>query len=175
MNFDKYVRIVPDFPKKGIMFYDVTTLFNNAAVFNQMIDTFDKVWADIKIDAIAGIDARGFIIGGALAYKMKLPFIAVRKQGKLPYQTISEKYDLEYGKETLEVHKDAVEKGASVLILDDLIATGGTTIAGIKLITRIGANIAGCGFIIDLPEIKGSTKIAEMGIITRSLISFEGH
>lgn len=175
MDFKKYVRTVPDFPQEGIMFRDVTTLFNNATVFKKMIDKFDEVWADTKIDAIAGIDARGFIIGGALAYKMKRPFIALRKKGKLPYNTIKEEYKLEYGTAALEVHEDAVENGSSVLILDDLIATGGTAIAGIKLINHLGAKVVGCGFIIDLPEIGGASKIAEMGVSTRSLIEFEGH
>ena len=175
MDLKNHIRTVPDFPQEGIMFRDVTTLFNHAAAFAEMINQFETSWSDRKIDAIAGIDARGFIIGGALALRMGLPFIALRKQGKLPYKTISEEYDLEYGKATLEIHEDAIEPGASVLIVDDLIATGGTAIAGINLVKAIGGNVAGCGFIIDLPDIGGAEKIAKMGVTVRSLIEFEGH
>ena len=175
MDLKNHIRTVPDFPQEGIMFRDVTTLFNNAAAFAEMINEFETSWSDLKIDAIAGIDARGFIIGGALALRMGLPFISLRKKGKLPYKTISEEYDLEYGKATLEIHEDAIEPGASVLIVDDLIATGGTAIASIKLVKAIGGNVAGCGFVVDLPEIGGAEKIAEMGVTVRSLIEFEGH
>ena len=123
------------------MFRDVTTLFSNAEAFREMINQFHTSWDKNKIDAIAGIDARGFIIGGALAYKMRLPFVSLRKKGKLPFDTISEEYDLEYGKATLEIHKDAIEFGANVLVLDDLIATGGTAAAGINLIRALGVRL----------------------------------
>ena len=175
MDLKQHIRTVPDFPEKGIMFRDVTTLFNNAEAFAEMISQFHSSWGEHLIDAIAGIDARGFIIGGALAYEMGLPFVALRKKGKLPFETISEEYDLEYGKATLEIHKDAIEPRAKVLVIDDLIATGGTAAAGIKLIRALGGNVAGCGFIIDLPEIGGATKLKAMGVEVKSLMAFEGH
>ena len=175
MDLKKYIRTVPDFPNKGVMFRDVTTLFSNAEAFEEMINQFHASWDKNKIDAIAGIDARGFIIGGALAYKMRLPFVSLRKKGKLPFDTISEEYDLEYGKATLEIHKDAIEFGANVLVLDDLIATGGTAAAGINLIRALGGKVVGCGFLINLPEIGGAEKLKEMGVEVKSLIAFEGH
>ena len=175
MDLKQHIRTVPDFPEKGIMFRDVTTLFNNADGFAEMINQFHSSWVEHQIDAIAGIDARGFIIGGALAYKMSLPFIALRKKGKLPFETISEEYDLEYGKATLEVHKDALEPGGNILVIDDLIATGGTAAASINLIRSLGGNVAGCAFIIDLPEIGGAAKLESMGVKVKSLLAFEGH
>ena len=156
MDLKQYIRTVPNFPENGIMFRDVTTLFNNSEAFQEMINRFEALWFDEKIDAIAGVDARGFIVGGALAYKLKLPFIAIRKKGKLPYETSSEDYDLEYGKATLQLHKGAVQPGALVLVVDDLIATGGTAAASVNLIRASGGVLAGCGFIIDLPEIGGT-------------------
>jgi adenine phosphoribosyltransferase len=175
MDLKKHIRTVPDFPKKGIMFRDVTTLFNNAVAFVEMVNQFHSSWGEHQIDAIAGIDARGFIIGGALAYKIGLPFVALRKKGKLPFETICEEYDLEYGKATLEIHKDAIEPGANILVIDDLIATGGTAVAGINLIRALGGNVVGCGFIIDLPEIGGAAKLEAMGVEVKSLMAFEGH
>ena len=175
MDLRQHIRTVPDFPEKGIMFRDVTTLFNNAEAFTNMINQFQSSWAGHQIHAIAGIEARGFIIGGALAYKMNLPFVALRKKGKLPFETISEEYDLEYGKATLEIHKDAIQPGVNVLVVDDLIATGGTAVAGINLIRALGGNVLGCGFIIDLPEIGGTKKLNSMGVEVKSLVVFEGH
>ena len=175
MDLKQYIRTVPDFPNKGVMFRDVTTLFSNAEAFGEMINQIHASWDENKIDAIAGIDARGFIIGGALAYKMRLPFVSLRKKGKLPFDTISEEYDLEYGKATLEIHKDAIEFGANVLVLDDLIATGGTAAAGINLIRALGGKVVGCGFLINLPEIGGAEKLKAMGVEVKSLIAFEGH
>ena len=175
MDLKQHIRTVADFPEKGIMFRDVTTLFNNAEAFTNMINQFQSSWAGHQIHAIAGIDARGFIIGGALAYKMNLPFVALRKKGKLPFETISEEYDLEYGKATLEIHKDAIKPGMNVLVVDDLIATGGTAVAGINLIRALGGTVSGCGFIIDLPEIGGAEKLKSMGVEVKSLVVFEGH
>lgn len=174
INLKSHIRTVPNFPEKGIMFRDVTTLFSNAQAFQEMVNQFEDLWSSDKIDAIAGIDARGFIVGGALAYKLKLPFIAIRKAGKLPYETISEDFELEYGTATLELHKDAAPPGSSVLVMDDLIATGGTAAASINLIRRIGSSVAGCSFIIDLPELGGTTKLASMGVTVKSLMAFEG-
>ena len=175
MDLKQHIRTVPDFPEKGILFRDVTTLFNNAEAFAEMIDQFQSSWGGYQIDAIAGIDARGFIIGGALAYKMELPFVTLRKKGKLPFETLSEEYGLEYGKATLEIHKDALEAGANVLVVDDLVATGGTAMAGINLIRSLGGRVAGCGFIIDLPEIGGASKLKSMGVEVKSLMAFKGH
>ena len=174
MDLKKYIRTVPNFPNDGIMFRDVTTLFNHAGAFGKAVSQFRDLWGEDKIEAIAGIDARGFIIGGALATKLGLPFIALRKKGKLPYKTISEEYDLEYGKASLEIHTDAIKNGDSVLIVDDLIATGGTAIAGVNLIKALGGNIVGCGFIIDLPDLGGAKKLEDLGVKVNSLISYRG-
>jgi adenine phosphoribosyltransferase len=175
MNLKQYVRTIPDFPEKGVMFRDVTTLFNNSAAFEATVEQLYEQWAGDASASIAGIDARGFIIGGALAYRMKLPFVVLRKQGKLPFDTLSEDYDLEYGKATLEIHKDAIKPGDRVLIVDDLIATGGTAAAGVNLVRALGAEVAGCAFIIDLPMLGGADKLREMGVKVQSLMTFDGH
>ena len=174
MDLRKYIRTVPNFPDDGIMFRDVTTLFNHAGAFEQTICEFEDLWREEKVEAIAGIDARGFIVGGALAFKLRLPFVALRKKGKLPSETISEEYDLEYGKASLEIHTDSIKKGSSVLVVDDLIATGGTAIAGVNLIKAIGGNLVGCGFIIDLPDLGGTKKLEDLGVKVKSLISYKG-
>ena len=174
MDLKKFIRTVPNFPNEGIMFRDVTTLFSHAGAFEKAVSRFKDLWREDRVEAIAGIDARGFIIGGALATKLGLPFIALRKKGKLPYKTISEQYDLEYGKASLEIHTDAIQKGDSVLIVDDLIATGGTAIAGVNLIKALGGNIVGCGFIIDLPDLGGAKKLEDSGIKVKSILAFEG-
>tara|TARA_X000001036_G_C20277042_1_gene642790 strand:- start:71 stop:598 length:528 start_codon:yes stop_codon:yes gene_type:complete len=174
MDLKKHIRTVPNFPTNGIMFRDVTTLFNHASAFEQTVSEFVDLWKEKKVEAIAGIDARGFIIGGAIASKLRLPFVALRKMGKLPHETLSEEYDLEYGKASLEVHIDAIKNGTSVLIVDDLIATGGTAIAGVNLIKAIGGNIVGCGFIIDLPDLGGAKKLEDLGVKVKSLISYKG-
>ena len=174
MDLKKHIRTVPNFPTNGIMFRDVTTLFNHASAFEQTVSEFVDLWKEKKVEAIAGIDARGFIIGGAIASKLRLPFVALRKMGKLPHETLSEEYDLEYGKASLEVHIDAIKNGTSVLIVDDLIATGGTAIAGVNLIKAIGGKIVGCGFIIDLPDLGGAKKLEGLGVKVKSLIAYEG-
>lgn len=175
MDLTKHIRTVPDFPAPGIMFRDVTTLFAVPEAFSAMISQFKEQWQDSRIDYIAGIDARGFIIGGALAHDLDIGFVPLRKKGKLPYETITEDYELEYGTATLEVHTDAVPAGANVLVMDDLIATGGTAIAGIKLLQRLDARIVGCGFLVDLPDLGGAARIMDMGVTVRSLCAFEGH
>jgi adenine phosphoribosyltransferase len=175
MNLEKFVRTVPDFPEPGIMFRDVTTIFNNADAFRECVNQFAQLWNDTKFDAIAGIDARGFIIGSALSYKLGLPFIPLRKKGKLPFETISERYELEYGEAILEVRTDSITERTKVLIVDDLIATGGTVGAAVKLIMRLGGEVAGCGFIIQLPELGGVSKLELTGIKTKSLLSYGGH
>ncbi len=174
MNLRKFIRTIPDFPEPGIMFRDVTTLFGNPNAFKTMILSFEEVWKGQNIDYIAGIDARGFIIGGALAHHFGVGFVPVRKKGKLPYKTIEENYDLEYGTATLELHTDAVSAGSKVLVVDDLIATGGTAIAAITLLRKLQAKLVGCAFLVDLPDLGGAKRIIEMGIEVDSLCAFDG-
>ena len=175
MDPKQHIRGIPDFPKPGIMFRDVTTLFSSPPAMRKMIQGFQDQWADLPYDYVAGIDARGFIIGGALALHLSVGFVPVRKMGKLPAETIAEDYELEYGTATIELHRDAVPAGARVLIVDDLIATGGTALAAINLFRRLDAEIVGCGFLVDLPELGGADRIAEQGVSVRSLCAFKGH
>lgn len=175
LDLRDHIRTVPDFPKPGIMFRDVTTLFSSPAAMRKMIQGFQEQWADLLFDYVAGIDARGFIIGGALALQLGVGFVPVRKEGKLPAETISEDYELEYGTATVELHRDAVPARARVLIVDDLIATGGTALAAINLFRQLDAEIVGCGFLVDLPDLGGSKMIAEKGVSVRSLCVFAGH
>ena len=175
LDLRDHIRTVPNFPKPGIMFRDVTTLFSSPPAMRKMIQSFQDQWADLPYDYVAGIDARGFIIGGALALHQGVGFVPVRKTGKLPAETIAEDYELEYGTATIELHRDAVPAGARVLIVDDLIATGGTALAAINLFRRLDAEIVGCGFLVDLPELGGADRIAKQGVSVRSLCAFEGH
>ncbi len=168
------IRTIPDYPIKGILFRDVTTLFCDAEGMYQVIEQLAELYKDIEFDKIAGIDARGFIIGGALAVKMGKGFIPIRKKGKLPADVISESYALEYGTATLEIHKDAVKKGQKILLLDDLLATGGTALAGVKLIRRLGGIVEHAGFIVDLPELGGSKRLDDNSITCRALCKFDG-
>ncbi|WGI21076.1 adenine phosphoribosyltransferase [Amylibacter sp. IMCC11727] len=169
-----YIRTIPDFPHKGIMFRDVTTLFGNAEGFKLAVSQMVEQCKDMNIDTIAGLEARGFIIGGAVAERLGVGFLPVRKAGKLPGKTISEDYTLEYGTATIEVHDDAIEAGARVLLIDDLIATGGTAAAGIKLIERLGGEVIHAAFIIDLPDLGGAQVIRDLGVPVTSLCAFEG-
>jgi len=175
MKFEDAIRTIPDYPKKGIMFRDITTLLGNARAFRAAVDALVQPYAGVKIDKIAGIEARGFILGGAVAHQLSVGFVPVRKKGKLPYTVIGEDYDLEYGKDRVEIHSDAVKKGESVILVDDLIATGGTAFAAIKLLERAGAKVVGCCFVIDLPELGGANKIRALGKEVTSLVAFEGH
>jgi len=175
MDFSKVIRAIPDYPKKGIMFRDITTLLGNARAFRRAVDEMVQPYAGVRIDKIAGIEARGFILGGAVAHQLSLPFVPVRKKGKLPWDTIGEDYALEYGTDRVEIHKDAVEKGDHVIVVDDLIATGGTAFAAIKLIEKAGAKVMGCSFVIDLPELGGADKLRALGKEVQILVSFEGH
>ena len=175
MDLTKYIRTVPDFPKPGIMFRDVTTLFAEPRAFKEMIEQFNQKFNGVDIDYIGGIDARGFIIGAALALTREIGFVPVRKKGKLPYDTISEDYALEYGTATLELHTDAVSAGAKVLIVDDLIATGGTAIAAVNLFRKLNANVIGCAFLVDLPELGGADKLRSIDVSVTSLCAFDGH
>src|SRR5580700_100669 len=175
MNFADAIRTIPDYPKPGIMFRDITTLLGNARAFRASVDALVQPYAGVKIDRVAGIEARGFILGGAVAHQLSRGFVPVRKKGKLPHTVIGEDYDLEYGKDRVEIHIDALQRGERVLLVDDLIATGGTAFAGIKLLERAGANVIGCSFVIDLPELGGADKLRAIGKPVAALVAFEGH
>ena len=175
MDWSKFIRTVPDFPEPGIMFRDVTTLFAEPQAFKVMIEQFNQQFNGVDIDYIGGIDARGFIIGAALALTREIGFVPVRKKGKLPYDTISEDYALEYGTATLELHTDAVSAGSKVLIVDDLIATGGTAIAAVNLFRKLNANVIGCAFLVDLPELGGADNLRSIDVSVTSLCAFDGH
>ena len=168
------IRTVPDWPKKGIQFRDITTLLKDKDAFSATIDLLSERYKSMDLTYIAGIESRGFISGAALAYKLGLGFIVIRKPGKLPADTISEEYELEYGVDTLEIHKDALVKGDKVLIIDDLIATGGTALAACKLVEKLGAEIVECSFIVDLPDLGGAKKLEDAGYKSFALLEFEG-
>ena len=168
------VRTVPNWPKSGVQFRDVTPLFQTPVLMAELIAHFVERYQNEKLDAIAGMEARGFIFGAALANAMNLSFIPIRKQGKLPHQTLSENYDLEYGTAVVEIHIDACRVGDRVLLVDDLIATGGTLLAGQKLLQRLGAHVIEAAVAIDLPELGGTKKCRENGLPVYSLIHFDG-
>jgi len=169
-----YIRTIPDFPHEGIMFRDVTTLFSDPRGFRIAIDQLLHPYAGQPIDKVVGLEARGFILGGAIAHQLSLGFVPIRKKGKLPGKTIEQDYTLEYGTATMEVHDDALQPGEKVLLVDDLLATGGTAEAGIKLIERMGAEVIGCAFVIDLPDIGGRAKLESLGMNVHALCQFEG-
>ena len=169
-----YIRTIADFPHEGIMFRDVTTLFADARGFRIAIDQLLHPYAGEQIDKVVGLEARGVILGGAIAHQLSVGFVPIRKKGKLPVQTISQGYQLEYGEATLEIHEDALQPGEKVLIVDDLLATGGTCEAGIKLIERLGAEVVGCAFVIDLPELGGRRLLEKLGMSVHVLCEFEG-
>lgn len=169
-----YIRTIVDFPHKGIMFRDVTTLFSDPRGFRMCIDQMVHPYAGEPIDKIVGLEARGFILGGAIAHQLGAGFVPIRKQGKLPGKTLSQDYKLEYGEAIVEIHDDAISAGERILIVDDLLATGGTAEAGIKLVERLGGDIVGCAFIVDLPELGGRAKLETMGMDVHALCNFEG-
>jgi len=169
-----YIRTIVDFPHEGIMFRDVTTLFADPRGFRMAIDQMLHPYAGMRIDKVVGLEARGFILGGAIAHQLSVGFVPVRKKGKLPGAVISEEYTLEYGEAIVEIHDDAIEAGETILVVDDLLATGGTAQAGIKLIERLGGKIISCAFVIDLPELGGRSKLEEMGMQVHALCEFEG-
>ncbi len=175
MDLRSVIRSIPDYPKPGIIFRDVTTLLADARGFRRAIDELVQPLAGAKIDKVAGIEARGFILGGAIAHQLSVGFVPIRKKGKLPYKTIAERYELEYGVDEVEIHVDAVARGEKVLLVDDLIATGGTATAAIKLLERAGAEVVLCSFVVDLPELGGAEKLRAMGKDVVALIQFEGH
>ena len=168
------IRTIPNYPKAGIQFRDITTLFQDPHGFRKLVDDLVQPYAGIRIDAVAGIEARGFIIGGAVAHQLSTGFIPVRKKGKLPWETVGVDYQLEYGTDRIEIHRDAIGKGGTVLLVDDLIATGGTALAAIQLLRSVGANVIGCSFVIDLPDLGGKKKIEKLGIPVQTLVEFEG-
>lgn len=169
-----YIRTIPDFPHAGILFRDVTTLFADPRGFRIAIDQLLSPYAGMQIDRVAGLEARGFILGGAVAHQLSTGFVPIRKKGKLPGKTIEQAYQLEYAEAVVEVHHDAFQPGEKVLLVDDLLATGGTAEAGIKLIERLGAEVIGCAFVVDLPELGGRKKLEALGMEVHSLCAFEG-
>jgi len=169
-----YIRTIVDFPHEGILFRDVTTLFADPRGFRMAVDQLLAPYAGMRIDKVVGLEARGFILGGAVAHQLSTGFVPIRKKGKLPGSTISESYTLEYGEAVVEVHDDAMVAGEKVLVVDDLLATGGTAAAGISLIERLGAEVVGCAFVIDLPALGGRLKLEKMGMEVHTLCEFEG-
>jgi len=169
-----YIRTIVDFPHEGIMFRDVTTLFADPRGFRMAIDQMLHPYAGIKIDKVVGLEARGFILGGAIAHQLSVGFVPIRKKGKLPGATISQGYTLEYGEAIVELHDDAIQPGEKILLVDDLLATGGTAEAGIKLVERLGGEIVSCAFVIDLPDLGGSDRLRAMGMEVHALCTFDG-
>jgi adenine phosphoribosyltransferase len=169
------IRTIPDYPKPGILFRDITTLLGDARAFRRAVDELVQPWAGGKIDKVAGIEARGFILGGAIAHQVSCGFVPIRKKGKLPFKRVTIGYSLEYGIDEMEMHEDAVAKGERVILVDDLVATGGTSEAAVKLLQQMGANVLAACFIIDLPELGGAKKIEALGVPVRTLVSFDGH
>ena len=172
---EDYIRNIVDFPIEGIVFRDVTTLFSDPRGFRMAVDQMLHPYAGIQIDKVVGLEARGFILGGAIAHQLSKGFVPVRKKGKLPGKTLSEKYKLEYGEAIVEIHHDAIEPGEKVLVVDDLLATGGTAEAGIKLIERLGGEIISTSFIVDLPDLGGRDKLEALGMEVNALCTYSGH
>ena len=175
MSVKSLIRTIPDYPKHGIMFRDITTLLKEPSGLQMVVDGFAAHFTNEAIDKVVGIEARGFIIGAALAYKLGVGFVPIRKAGNLPAQKISQSYALEYGTDEIELHIDAISKDERILLIDDLIATGGTAKAGLQLIERLGGKVAGCGFVVSLPDLGGIAQLQASGIHTFSLCEFEGH
>ncbi|MEJ2041899.1 MAG: adenine phosphoribosyltransferase [Reinekea sp.] len=169
-----FIRTVPDWPQPGVQFRDITTLLSDKKVFRQLIDAFVHQYIDVPFDIVVGIDARGFILGAPIAYELNKGFVPVRKKGKLPFDTIEEAYDLEYGQAEIQIHADALKPGDRVLVIDDLIATGGTLVAACNLVERCAAEVVECAAIVDLPDLGGSKIIREKGLGVFSLCEFEG-
>jgi adenine phosphoribosyltransferase len=169
------VRTIPDYPKPGILFRDITTLLADARAFRRAVDQLVHPWAGNKIDKVAGIEARGFILGGAVAHQLSAGFVPIRKKGKLPHTTVRIAYSLEYGLDEMEMHVDAVHPGERVILIDDLIATGGTAEGAVKLLRQIGADVVAACFIIDLPDLGGAAKLRAMDVPVRTLMAFDGH
>ncbi|ACK51085.1 adenine phosphoribosyltransferase [Methylocella silvestris BL2] len=169
------IRTIPDYPKPGILFRDITTLLGDARAFRRAIDELVQPWCGAKIDKVAGMEARGFILGGAVAHQLSAGFVPIRKKGKLPHTKVSIAYSLEYGLDEMEIHQDAVIAGEKVILVDDLVATGGTAVGAVSLLKKIGADVVAACFVIDLPDLGGADKIRELGVPVRTLVSFPGH
>ena len=169
------IRSIPDYPKPGIVFRDITTLLGNPRAFRRAVDALVHPYAGMKIDKIAGMEARGFILGGAVAHQLSAGFVPIRKKGKLPHDTVRIAYSLEYGVDEMEMHVDAVEPGEKVILVDDLIATGGTAVGAVQLLRQIGADVVSACFVIDLPELGGRKKLEALGVEVRTLVEFSGH
>ena len=171
----RHIRTVPDWPSSGVQFRDITPLLSDPRVFRVLIDQFVHRYFDVRPNVIAGLDARGFIIGSVLAYELGVGFVPIRKKGKLPFTTVEESYELEYGNATVEMHTDAVRSGDRVVLIDDLIATGGTMLAGKRLLERLGAQVIEGAAIVDLPELGGSARLRAAGLRLFTLVDFSGH
>jgi adenine phosphoribosyltransferase len=169
------IRTIPDYPKPGVMFRDITTLLGDARAFHDVVDELAQPWRGARIDRVAGIEARGFILGGAIAHELSAGFVPIRKKGKLPHTTVRVAYSLEYGIDEMEMHRDAVAPGERIILVDDLIATGGTAEAAVKLLRSLGAQLLAACFIIDLPDLGGSAKLAALEVPVRTLVAFHGH
>jgi adenine phosphoribosyltransferase len=174
-DLEKSIRRIPDYPRAGIIFRDITTLLGDASAFRRSVDELVRPWTGEKIDKVAGIEARGFIIGGAVAHQLSAGFVPIRKRGKLPHETVRVAYSLEYGIDEMEMHRDGVRAGEKVILVDDLIATGGTAEAAVKLLKELGADVVAAIFVIDLPDLGGSRKIEALGVPVRTLVAFPGH
>ena len=174
MDFASTVRSIPDYPKAGIIFRDITTLLGNPRAFRAAVDALVQPYAGVRIDKVAGIEARGFILGGAVAHQLSTGFVPIRKKGKLPAKAIGQEYELEYGIDIIEIHEDALKPGEPVLLVDDLIATGGTAAAAVNLLRKLNAEVVGAAFVIDLPELGGSARLAKLGVECHTLMEFEG-
>ena len=175
MDLAAVIRTIPDYPKPGIMFRDITTLLGDARAFRRAVDELVQPFAGTKIDKVAGIEARGFILGGAVAHQLSAGFVPLRKKGKLPHRTRAVEYALEYGSDSMEMHLDAVASGEKVMLVDDLIATGGTALAAVQLLRDAGAQIVAAAFVIDLPELGGAAKLRAGGVPVSTLVAYEGH
>jgi adenine phosphoribosyltransferase len=173
-NLEAAIRTIPDYPKPGVMFRDITTLLGDARAFRRSVDELVHPYAGTKIDKIAGVEARGFILGGAMSHQLSAGFVPIRKKGKLPHETVRIAYSLEYGVDEMEMHKDAVKTGERVILVDDLIATGGTAEGAVKLLQQMGAEVVAACFVIDLPDLGGRKKIEALGVPVRTLVEFEG-
>ncbi|MVA23750.1 adenine phosphoribosyltransferase [Agrobacterium vitis] len=169
------IRSIPDYPKPGIVFRDITTLLGNPRAFRRAVDELVQPYAGLKIDKIAGMEARGFILGGAVAHQLSAGFVPIRKKGKLPHTTVRIAYSLEYGVDEMEMHIDAVQPGEKVILVDDLIATGGTAVGAVQLLRQIGADVVSACFVIDLPDLGGRKKLEALGVEVRTLVEFSGH
>lgn len=174
MDLKDSIRTIPDYPKPGVMFRDITTLLGDPRALRAAIDGLVEPYVGEGIDKVAGIEARGFVLGGAVAHQLSVGFAPVRKKGKLPWRTLRQEYQLEYGVDSVEMHEDALAPGEKVLIIDDLIATGGTALAAVKLIEGLGAHVIGASFVIDLPELGGMQKLRDLGVRTEALCAFDG-